>query len=187
MLSRRLGGGSRDRRLMAETTRAFRCLLGSREPEAAPLGGNTYPWADTKTGACNISRSLARASALLFRGDAPSIARCGLLLLVRGTVAGAERSPHAPAPWGSESGPRLDLLLSACAGGLPEWNDPRPRQPLRVLEAGRAPPYTSSHRIFWFGRGIFSSRPARHRRRRAQPPSRPALFRAAAGLVLPGR
>ena len=54
---------------------------------------------------------------------------------LRATSAGSraccrsERSLHAPAPWGSESGPRLDLLLSACAGGLPAWNDPRPRQP----------------------------------------------------------
>ena len=128
MMSRRLGGGSRDRRLMAETARDFQCRLGSREPEAAPLGGDTYRWADTKTGACNISRSLCRASALLFR-DARSIARCGLLLVFLGTVAEAERSPHAPAPRGSDAGPRLELWLSSFAGRLPERIDPRPRQP----------------------------------------------------------
>ncbi len=37
--------------------------------------------------------------------------------------------PHAPAPRGSDTGPRCDLPLSACAGRLPEWSDPRPRQP----------------------------------------------------------
>ncbi len=130
MLSRRHGGGSRDRSRAAETTREFRCRLGSREPETAPLGFVTYLGADTKTAACNNSRSLfPRASALMFRDDARSVASCGLLLIFRGTVAGAERSPDAPAPRGSETGMRLDLPLSVCTGRLPEWNDPRSRQP----------------------------------------------------------
>ena len=178
MLSRRLGGGSRDRRLMAETTRAFRCRLGSREPEIAPLGFITYFGADTETGACIFSRSLAGASAPLFRDDAQSIARCGLLALVRGPVAGAERSPHAPAPRGSDTGPRLDLPLSACAGRLPEWNDPRPRQPpedwMPVMRHLILPPIPSS------GSVETSSRPGLHNeiavarsRHQDRPPSGP--------------
>ena len=160
MLSRRLGDGSRDRSLMAETTRYYRCRLGSREPETAPLGGDTKLRAVTETGACNISRSLGRASALLYRDDARSIASCGLVPVVRGPVAGAERPPHAPATRGSDTGPRLGLRLSACAGRLPEWNDPRPRQPpvdwnpatrLHIL-----PPIASS------GSAETSSRPGLH-------------------------
>ena len=177
-------GGSRDRRLMAETTRGFRGRLGSREPEIAPLGYVTNVGAATLTGAYSNSRSLGRASALLFRCEAPSIASCGLLHFVRRPVAGAERSPHAPAPRGSDTGPRLDLPLSVFAGRLPEWSDPRPRQPpedwtpamrLRIL-----PSIASSGA----GPAIFSPQPARCDRRRAsyrrhasgKPPSRPARF-----------
>ena len=182
-MSRRLGGGSRDRRLMAETIRAFRCRLGSREPEAAPLRFFTSLGAVTIPGACNISRPLGRASALLFRNDARSVASGGLLFF-RGPVAGAERSPHAPAP------PRIGHRPACCSGGLflrwPVAGVERSSAASvpRGMEAGHAPPYTSSHRIFWFGRDIFSSRPSHRDRRRAQPPSRPAPFRAAAGLVL---
>ena len=72
--------------------------LGSREPEAAPLRFFTSLGAVTIPGACNISRPLGRASALLFRNDARSVASGGLLLISREPVAGVERSSAASAP-----------------------------------------------------------------------------------------
>ena len=169
-------GGSRDRRRPAKTTRDFRCRLGSREPETAPLGYVSYLGAVSETGACNIPRSLGRASALRFRDEALSVASCGLRALARGPVAGAERSPHAPAPWGSDTGSRLRLRLSACAGRLQEWNDPRPRQPPEdwkpVTRLPLLPPIPST------GSAETSSRPGLHNviavarnRRQDRPPS----------------
>ena len=153
--------------------------LGSREPEAAPLRFFTSLGAVTIPGACNISRPLGRASALLFRNDARSVASGGLLFF-RGPVSGAERSPHAPAPRGSDIGPRVVLAASSFAGRLPEWNDPRPRQsPEEWKPAMRLlilPPIASS------GSAETSSRPGLHTviavarsRRQDWPPSGPPL------------
>ena len=178
MLSRRLGGGSRDRRLMAETIRDFRCRLGSREPETAPAGYDTYLGADRKTGACNISRSPGRAGALVPRRRAidRELRAASLLsrdcrrsraIPARASTVGIGNRPACP-----------DLPLSACAGRLPEWNDPRSRQPPEDWKLAQRllvlPPIASS------GSAETSSRPGLQNeiavarsRRQDRPPSGP--------------
>ena len=181
-------GGRRSTRSAACSRACRRRICGSsRQMIAARFRSPTGAWRrpvfrrHRLAGARPAGRRVTKGRS--HRDEAPSITRCGLFCLVRGPVAGAKRSPHAPAPWGSDIDPRLEPAASRLrVGRLPERNDPRSRQPLE--DWNPATRLVALHRIFWFGRDIFPSRPAERNRRRAQPPSRPAPFKAAAGLAL---
>ena len=160
---------------MAETTRGFRVGSVHESPKSLPSDMLRMLGLLHSLGLVVIAaRSAERAhSCSAARRHRSRVAGC--FILFAGLLP-EQSDPRTRQPRVDRTQARVVICLfspalAGCRGGAILG-----RLSPRGLDAGQAPLDTSSHRIFWFGRDIFSSRPAQRDRRRAQPPSRPAPF-----------